>query len=152
MELAEVFQKLEDGSKRLTPQREHIIRIFAERPGEQLSAEEVRALIRERYGDVGLATVYRTLELLTDLTILERNTMGDGRAHYLFPIQPTRTPPVMVCVRCGASVPVRKSVRSALASWLDEHVEFDLVDYEMKLYGTCPPCQGRARTANGGGL
>ncbi len=150
MELTEVFRRLEDGSKRLTPQREQIIRIFAERPGEQLSAEEVRALIRERYGDVGLATVYRTLELLTDLTILERNSIGDGRAHYLFPVQSKREAPVMICVRCGTTVPVRKNVRAALEAWLDEHLDFDLVDYEMKLYGTCPPCQGRTRAASGG--
>src|SRR5699024_11565406 len=47
-----------------------------------LSAEEVFLLVKERAPEIGLATVYRTLELLSELTIIDKINFGDGVSRY----------------------------------------------------------------------
>lgn len=151
MGLAEVFQKLEDVSKRLTPQREKIIRIFAESPGQTFSAEEVRQLLRAGFGEVGLATVYRTLDLLTDLNVLVRETVGDGRAHYqLPPAKENRRRPSMVCMRCGATDPISQDQLDSIDAWAVGVLDFHLVEYELTLYGTCRVCYLREHRRRNG--
>ena len=144
MELAEVFQKLEDVSKRVTPQREHIIRIFADHPGQRFSAEEVRELMQQDRDEVGVATIYRTLELLTDLQILIRETVGDGRAHYYLPAdRPGRPRPTMVCARCGTSERIPEERLFPIEVWALEAVDFEVEEYELTLYGICRSCHQR---------
>lgn len=143
MQLADVFQKLEDGSKRITPQREQIIRIFADHPGQPFSAEEIAHLMRERFGDVGLATIYRTLEILMDLEVVTRETVGDGRSHYQWPLDEGHKHPVMVCLRCQSRMRIPEDHLRTVGSWALSVLEFQLVDYEMTLYGICRVCHLR---------
>jgi len=67
--LSSVYRRFEEGAKRLTPQRELILKIFLQRPGEPLSADDVRQLVQPTQ-DVASATVYRTLELFSQLGIV----------------------------------------------------------------------------------
>ena len=143
MQLADVFQKLEEVSKRITPQREQIIRIFSENPGQPFSAEEIRTRLKEAFGDVGLATIYRTLELLTNLDVLTRATVGDGRAHYHWPADEEHKRPAMVCVRCGNTERIPEDPLRTIHAWAAGVLDFQLVDYEMTLYGICRVCHLR---------
>jgi Fur family ferric uptake transcriptional regulator len=143
VQLAEVYEKLEETSKRVTPQREQIIRIFSDHAGQPFSAEEIRNFLRAGFGEVGLATIYRTLELLTDLEVLVRETVGDGRAHYHWPVDEEKKPPVMVCMRCGNQTPIPEERLGNIESWATQSLEFQLVDFELTLYGICRLCHIR---------
>ena len=60
-------QRLQRKQYKLTMQRRTVLEILLEHPGEHLSAEDVYGALRDKSSDVGLATVYRTLELLVQL-------------------------------------------------------------------------------------
>ena len=45
---------------------------FLENEEDHLSAEDVFLLVREKSPDIGLATVYRTFELLTELNVVDK--------------------------------------------------------------------------------
>src|SRR5699024_12079406 len=53
-----------------------------ERESEHLSAEEIFLLVKDKAPDIGLATVYRTLELLSELSIVDKINFGDGDFRY----------------------------------------------------------------------
>ena len=61
-------QLVEKGYK-LTQQREVTVRVLLEHEKDHFSAEEVFLLVKEQFPEIGLATVYRTLELLSDLQV-----------------------------------------------------------------------------------
>ena len=63
-----VFKKLlkEKGLK-VTGQRLLVLEIMAARPGEHLTAEEIFDLAREKLPEIGLATIYRALQVLFSL-------------------------------------------------------------------------------------
>lgn len=149
-QLSAVYRKLEEGSKRLTPQRELIIKIFASHPGEHLSAEEVHRLVREEFSDIGLATVYRTLELLTGLKILQRIHFNDGRSRYEFNQEEVHRHHHMVCMRCGKVEEFAEDLLDKLEERIFQERGFRVVDHELKFFGVCYAC-ARRRTQEGGG-
>ena len=49
---------------------------------DHLSAEDVYLLVKEKSPEIGLATVYRTLELLSELKVVDKINFGDGVSRY----------------------------------------------------------------------
>lgn len=74
-----VRTQLEQDSHRLTPQREAIVDVLIANANDHLSAEEVYMFTRDLHSEIGLATVYRNLELLEKLGIVHRFDYGDGQ-------------------------------------------------------------------------
>ena len=77
-----IKKKLQEEGFKLTPQRQATVAILLEKEDDHLSAEAIYMLVKRKYPDIGLATVYRTLEILTDLNITYRVVFDDGLARY----------------------------------------------------------------------
>ncbi len=141
-QMSSVYRRLEEGAKRLTPQRELIIKLFLDRPGQHLSAEEVHQLVRQEFRDVGMATVYRTVELLTKLDILRQIRFNDGRARYEINLEAANMHRHhhMVCVRCNRVEEFQEDLLDQLEDRLLRERGFRVADHELKFYGTCRQC------------
>ena len=63
---------------KVTYQRIAILEVLSNRPGEHLTAEEIYDLVKAEYPDIGLATVYRTIQLLSDLNLIDKLNLDDG--------------------------------------------------------------------------
>lgn len=68
-DIIEIIQK---STYKLTPQREKIVEILVENSELHLSAEELYFILKEKTPDIGIATVYRTLDIFYELKILEK--------------------------------------------------------------------------------
>ena len=77
-----IKKQLHSSSYKLTPQREANVWVLLEHEEDHLSAEDVYLLVKEKSPEIGLATVYRTLELLTELKIVDKINFGDGVSRY----------------------------------------------------------------------
>lgn len=67
-----IKKQLHAASYKLTPQREATVRVLLENEEDHLSAEDVYLLVKEKSPEIGLATVYRTLELLSELKVVDK--------------------------------------------------------------------------------
>ncbi|MDD3894434.1 MAG: transcriptional repressor, partial [Syntrophomonadaceae bacterium] len=65
-----IDMKLKEKDYRLTEQREAVLQVMLKNKGKHLSAEEVLEKARKKVPNIGIATVYRTLEKLTELEVL----------------------------------------------------------------------------------
>lgn len=65
----------------MTVPREIIISVLSDAT-EHLSAEDIYFRIHETNPAIGLTTVYRTLELLTQMRVLNKFDFGDKRSRY----------------------------------------------------------------------
>ena len=70
-------QQLHEAGFKLTPQREATLLVLLENEKEHLSAEEIFFLVKKKSPEIGLATVYRTLEILTELKIVDKVSFND---------------------------------------------------------------------------
>ena len=102
MQVQQVAARLRAQGHKLTPQRLAIIEALAESRTHP-TAYEIYDQVRQRFPMLGLATVYKTLDLLKGLGEVVETGFGAGGARYEANLQPHVNP---VCRRCGRVVDV----------------------------------------------
>jgi Fur family ferric uptake transcriptional regulator len=135
-----------EASQRATPQRAAVTALLEEHD-QFLSAQEIHSELRERGEAIGLATVYRTLSMLSRNGAVDVVMREDGEA--LYRQCSPRHHHHLVCRRCGRTVEV---VGPAVETWAEataaEHGFSDL-SHTFELHGLCARCraaQGRGET------
>ena len=74
--------KIKDKKCKMTSQRQVILRAFVESDIRHMNAEEVFEIVKKMSPDIGLATVYRTLDLFTEMDLLKKLDFDDGCSRY----------------------------------------------------------------------
>ncbi|MFN2617670.1 MAG: Fur family transcriptional regulator [Thermoleophilaceae bacterium] len=89
---------------------------------------------------VGLASVYRALELLEGLRLVQRVDVGDGAARYepFFPDGEHHHH--LVCDRCGNVSAFEDPELERAIERLAHRVEFEIDAHDVTLRGECPAC------------
>ncbi|MBP8932839.1 MAG: transcriptional repressor [Candidatus Atribacteria bacterium] len=131
-------------NKKLTSSRLAIIEVFEENR-KHLSAEEVHDFLKKNNQKVGIATIYRNLDLLTRIGILHRVNFGDGKDHF----EMTRRPihhHHLVCNKCGKVVDYSEIIGegefvSYLEKELNKRYGFKIESHQIYFYGLCDECR-----------
>ncbi|CAD2077252.1 transcriptional repressor [Phocicoccus schoeneichii] len=142
IKIKNVKEQLHSAGFKLTPQREVTLKILLENKNSHLSAEDVFLRVKEEYPEIGLATVYRTLELLSDLQILEKMNFGDGVSRYDF--RKTGTKHFnhhLICVKCGKVQEVEDDLLSDVEKIIEHEYGFMVMDHRLTFHGVCRECQ-----------
>lgn len=136
--------KLYESGYKMTPQRKEILKIFVENTEyHHMSAEDVYSILREKDSEIGLATVYRALDLLSELGILVRMDFGDGCARYELN---TSDPNVhhhhhLICVKCKKVIEFEQDLLDIVESYIADKSGFQIINHEVKFFGYCKDCQ-----------
>lgn len=136
-----ICDRLRNNSYKLTPQRQTILKTFLENADRHLSAEDVYLLVKHEYPDMGLATVYRTLDLLAELGILQKNDFGDGRSRYEFTRKDEHHHHHLICLKCGEVSEFDDDLLESLETVIYKRNRFKVVDHDLKFLGYCQKCQ-----------
>jgi Fur family ferric uptake transcriptional regulator len=125
--------------QRSTRQRAAVTEVLADASGFR-SAQELHEELRRTGASVGLTTVYRHLQALSDSGVVDVLRSDDGEARY-------RACPTeehhhhLVCRSCGASVEVAgPAVESWAVAVAAEHGYTD-VTHTVEVFGTCRACR-----------
>jgi Fur family transcriptional regulator, ferric uptake regulator len=108
-----------------------------------LSAQQIVDELRQRNRSVAIATVYRTLEALEDVGLVQRLDVGGGAPARFEPALPggAEHHHHLVCRRCGRVYPFDdpnlEKALDALADRLEHRVE----GHDVVLSGTCRACR-----------
>lgn len=73
---------LKEKGLKVTRQRLLVLDTLASRPGSHLTAEEIFDLVKGDSPEIGLATVYRTIQLFMELHLIDRINLDDGFVRY----------------------------------------------------------------------
>jgi Fur family transcriptional regulator, ferric uptake regulator len=111
-----------------------------------LSAQEIADELRAGGRSVGPATVYRTLELLESLKLVQRLDVGGGAARYE-PAMPggEHHHHHLVCDRCGRVTPFEDRGLEQAIDRLAGRLDYRVGEHDVILRGTCPTCARRGR-------
>lgn len=137
-----IKKQLHGASYKLTPQREATVMVLLENEEDHLSAEDVFLLVKERAPEIGLATVYRTLELLTELKVVDKINFGDGVARYdLRHEGATRFHHHLICIECGAVDEIQEDLLGEVEKVVQSRFQFKVKDHWLTFHGVCKECQ-----------
>jgi len=140
--LDRIKKQLHAQSYKLTPQREATVKVLLEREEDHLSAEDIYLLVKEKAPEIGLATVYRTLELLLELQIVEKINFGDGVSRYdLRQEGLEHFHHHLVCVECGSIQEIFENLLVDVEKKVEKEWGFQVQDHRLTFHGVCKQCQ-----------
>lgn len=136
-----IKKQLHSQSYKLTPQREATVRVLLEHEEDHLSAEDVYLLVKEKSPEIGLATVYRTLELLTELKIVDKINFGDGVSRYdLRKEGAEHFHHHLVCIECGSVDEIQEDLLGDVEEIVERDWNFKIKDHRLTFHGICYRC------------
>ena len=145
--MKELQKKLRERQYKLTPQRQMVLQAFIDHPDKHLSAEDVYGIVREHSPEIGLATVYRALELLGEMGLLQKIDFGDGRSRYeISESDTTHHHHHLICLMCGLVKECDDDLLEALEASISRKSHFTIVDHDVIFYGYCHECQSKRST------
>lgn len=137
-----IKKQLHGASYKLTPQREATVLVLLEHEADHLSAEDVFLLVKEKSPEIGLATVYRTLELLTDLKIVDKINFGDGVSRFdLRQEGATRFHHHLICIECGTVDEIQEDLLGEVEKSVEKRWDFKIKDHWLTFHGICHRCK-----------
>jgi Fur family ferric uptake transcriptional regulator len=120
-----------------TAQRELVAREVFEL-GSHIGAEELYRSLAGRKPRVGLATIYRTLQLLKDHGLIAERDFGDRRRRY--EDSGGSHHDHLVCMRCGAVLEFQEPMIEELQDRVARRHGFISERHRLELYGYCRSC------------
>jgi Fur family transcriptional regulator, ferric uptake regulator len=106
-----------------------------------LSAQEISQELHESGNDVGIASIYRALELLHAMGLVQRVEFGEGIARYE-PVAPGgEHHHHAVCDRCGRVTPFEDERLEKQLERLAGNLKFSMSGHDLVIHGECSRCR-----------
>lgn len=129
---------LRQNGYRLTAARRAILQVLVESGG-HVSADDLVELVRETESGVGRMTVYRTLDLLHELSLIRPVYQGTGAAHYV--LMEDGHHHHLVCTGCQQVFEFDDCVAQEIGRVLSNRFNFQIEGHLLEFYGRCPDCR-----------
>ena len=139
---------LREKGLKVTSQRLMVLNILSAHGDEHLTVEEIYDLAKEESPEIGLATIYRTVQVLLELHVIEKVTFDDGFARYELNGEETGSGHRhhhAICTQCGKVYSLETDLLDTFEKQVFESLGFEVTDHEVKLYGLCSACRRKAQ-------
>ena len=137
-----ILGAFEAAGYRLTSPRRALARLVASRQG-HFSADELLTESRRARLGVTRATIFRSLDVLADLGVVERLDLPTGE-HAFVACEPAHHHHI-VCSSCGRSAGVADHGLEAVADAIGRETGYRVDTHRLELFGRCPECQEQDR-------
>ena len=138
---APLVEALGDAGYRLTEPRRVVAELVADRSG-HFTANDLIAEAQDRELDIGRATVFRALDLFTELQLLERIDLPNGDHAYV-PCLPGYHHHHVICQSCARVTEVPDLGLGQAITRMESETGWTVDKHRLELYGRCPECQAR---------
>jgi Fur family ferric uptake transcriptional regulator len=133
-------QALASAGYRTSAPREEVIGALAELRC-SVTAREIADLLRERGSGIGLASIYRALDLLDRHGLVQRFDVGEGVARYEPAMPGGDHHHHLVCDSCGTVEPFEDDALERAIHGLSDKTDFSIAAHDVTLHGECPACR-----------
>jgi Fur family ferric uptake transcriptional regulator len=133
--------------ERWTAPREAILDLMSRTP-KHMSAKDIYVALYKMYPGIGLTTVYRTLDLLVRMGVINKFAFGDGQNRYEFKSEDKKGHHHhVICSECGKIIDYSDSLEDELElvkkteKRLSEKYNFKVLGHNIEFYGLCEKCR-----------
>ena len=123
---------------RLTEARRVVFEVLV-KAGGHVSADELSDLVHDAGSEVGRMTVYRTLDLLTELGLVRPVYQGTGAAHFILLVEGHHHH--LVCTGCNRVVEVDVCILPDIEQGVEQNSDFEVQGHLLEIFGVCRECR-----------
>jgi Fur family transcriptional regulator, ferric uptake regulator len=144
-------ERLKELGYKSTKPRKVIIDILSKKP-KLYKADELFLMAKKHYPDIGIATLYRTLELLTRLNLICKISFGSDKSYYMLSRNCKKETAVyMICENCGDVIINSECLQNAIKIRMTDDAEKRIFDncrlkidkYQVFFSGICDKCSNK---------
>jgi Fur family peroxide stress response transcriptional regulator len=135
-----IIETLRKNGYKATPQRIAICR-FALHSRDHPTAQRIYKEVRKMHPTVSLATVYKTLQILTQHGLIQELDLPQSQARFDSYVGPHLN---LACVRCGNIQDFDDDAAQELVGRVAAKAEFTWTGQRLDVYGICKICRNRA--------
>ena len=139
-------KELKTRGLRMTLPRRVILEELA-KTEDHLLAKDIYLKINKPYPDIGLTTVYRTLDLLVRMNIVNKFEFGEGQSRYELAWDYKEHHHHLVCLDCGKIIDYHDFIKDEVEFFdkiqksLSKKYRFNIDNHEVYFYGKCQECR-----------
>ena len=130
---------ISENNLKITKQRRIVLKIFLECKN-HVSVEELYNIVLKTEPKIGLATVYRTLALLTKSGLALEMDFGDGQKRYESSYMSVHHDH-MVCTECGKILEFNHPLIEKYQEEVAKQKNFKITSHKLDLFGLCQDCK-----------
>lgn len=134
-----IEKKLKEKGLKLTNQRKAIIEVLFENKDNFLTAEEIFLKSKEKCPQTNFSTIYRNLEILTNLNIIHKTNIENNTSMFEL-VQNDSHHHHIICKNCGKTELIDFCPLDKILSEVNKK-NFTLTDHKFELYGYCDKCK-----------
>lgn len=130
---------------RMTLPRKVILNLLSKSES-HLLAKDIYLKINKKYPDIGLTTVYRTLDLMVKMGLINKFEFGEGQSRYELTWDFKEHHHHLVCLKCGKILDYNDFIEdevkffAKIQKFLSKKYKFDINNHEVYFYGKCSSC------------
>ncbi|GJL77763.1 MAG: transcriptional repressor [Nitrospinaceae bacterium] len=134
---------LRESNLRFTPQRQTILEVFLESEG-HVEVESLFLEVQKKDASIGIATVYRTMNLFVECGLARENILGAGQKTFE-QLYRQGHHDHLICLQCREIVEFEHPLIEKYQLEICQSYGFTLNQHRMEIYGTCSKCQKKRR-------
>ena len=145
-DLSKYYDILKQGGYKITSQRKIVLETLYNHRKDHLTVDEVYQYVRETNPEVGLATVYRNIQILNRLGIIEKISFDDKDIRYeIFYEDVPMRHYHLICKQCGKVDELELDFMARYKDLLKAEKDFEALEAQIKIYGLCHECVEKNR-------
>lgn len=121
-----------------TAQRDYIADTFF-KTNTHISLDELLKKVKRKTPNIGYATVYRTMKLLTECGLAIARQFGDGQTRYENLPEGGHHDHI-ICIKCSKICEFQNPKIEQLQAEAAKKLGFTVVNHKLELYGYCSEC------------
>ena len=121
-----------------TSQRDFIAETFF-KTNTHIILDELLSKVRKKTPNIGYATVYRTMKLLSECGLAIARQFGDGQTRYENLPEDGHHDHI-ICIKCAKIAEFQNPKIEQLQIEAAKKLGFTVVNHKLELYGYCPDC------------
>lgn len=137
VQVEEIVGRIVASGRRRTMSRQAVIQVIVDCHG-HISADDIATRVQEDFPSMDVSTVYRTLETLRELDIVDRAYFADGSTVYHLRDHQHHH---LCCEKCGSVQELPVSLMKSVEADLLEEFGFELHQRPLGLFGLCKACR-----------
>lgn len=137
---------LEKNGYKTTTQRSSIYEVLSENNDKHLSPEDIYELIKDKNPKMGIATIYRTLQIFEEVGLVYKHNFDDGCSRYEI-LEPesgeVHLHHHLLCKKCGKIIEVKEDLMNSLEEMIEKQYNFEILNHEVMFTGICSQCRNK---------
>ena len=143
----EFKEMLKKKGLKITNKRLRVLEVLGENRDKHMTAEDIYELVKEDYPEIGLATIYRTVQLLLEMQLVDRINLDDGCVRYEIgentygDAKGKHRHHHLICKDCGKVFSFKDDLLEELENHIEDETGFHVLNHELKFFGQCEQCR-----------